>query len=155
MSRYLKVETEFNDLTMFESALQTTCAKLGIEFEHHTKPTNLIGYQGDTRPETAHYIVRRRHIGGSCNDLGFRVQPDGTVTAVISEFDNDTTYGTDSRGIGVLNAVKQEYALQKVTQMAKRRGLEVEQVEENGVIRLRLRKKAASRRNNRRVSVRR
>src|SRR4051794_17804534 len=32
---------------------------------------HLFGYAGDRRPETAELVVRRRHVGGASNDLGF------------------------------------------------------------------------------------
>lgn len=147
MSKYLKVKTEFRDEAMFREALEVVCEERRIRFEEHAEATNLIGWQGATRDDVAHYIVRRGYVGHASNDLGFR-REDGQVVAVISEY--DMRHG----GQAILNAVKREYARRKVTEMARRRGLEVEEVHENGAIRLRLVKKS-TRRPQRRVRVRR
>lgn len=61
--------------------------ELGFEVEVHETPQRLVGYRGDLRAETAHIIIRRKHIGRSSNDVGFYVKADGTIEAVISEYD--------------------------------------------------------------------
>lgn len=57
------------------------------EVEVHEKPENLFGFQGDVREQQAHIIVRRKHIGGMSNDMGFRLNTDGTYDLVISQYD--------------------------------------------------------------------
>lgn len=48
----------------------------------------LYGYHGDQRKETANIIVRRRFVGTAANDLGFVKSPDGSYSAIVSEFDS-------------------------------------------------------------------
>jgi len=150
MSQYLKVKVQFKDEEVFQEALIATCQDRRIQFEEHTRtgPARLRGYQGDLRDETAHYIVRKRYVGGSSNDLGFR-REDGEIVAVISEF--DTKHG----GQDILNHVKREYARRKVKEMARRRGMDVEEIHDNGAIRLRLVPRQSRRPKRRVVRVRR
>lgn len=147
MSKYIRVKTEFKNEETFREVLEAVCAERGIEFEAHDEAIRLIGYEGDLREETAHYVIRRGYVGRAANDLGFR-REGGEVVAVISEYDQK------NNGQQILNHVKREYARQMVTKLGRRRGLEVEEVRENGVTRLRLRQKRG-RRNERRVRVRR
>lgn len=146
VSKYMKIATQFKDEEMFRAALRAVCQERGIEVVEYREPIQLTGYLGDTRDEVAHYIISRKHIGSASNDLGFR-REDGEIVAVISEFD------TRRGGQVILNHVKREYARRMVTLMARRRGMEVEEIHENGVTRLRLRPKRA--RNDHRVRVRR
>ena len=53
----------------------------------HDEAVNLIGFHGDTRPEKANVIVRRKHIGTAANDLGFVRESDGTYSAIVSDYD--------------------------------------------------------------------
>lgn len=147
MSKYMKIATQFKDEAMFRAALRAVCQERGIEVVEYREPVQLEGYEGDLRDEVAHYVIRRHHVGGSANDLGFR-REDGEIMAVISEFD------TRHNGQQILNHVKREYARRKVTVLARRRGMQVEEVHDNGAIRLRLVPKP-DRRTERRVSVRR
>src|SRR4051794_37435799 len=48
---------------------------------------HLFGYAGDRRPETAELVIRRRHVGGASNDLGFRREEDGTYVPIVSDYD--------------------------------------------------------------------
>jgi hypothetical protein len=51
-------------------------------------PRNLYGYQNDRRAQTANVILRRQHVGGLSNDIGFAKGKDGTYSAIISEYDS-------------------------------------------------------------------
>jgi hypothetical protein len=97
----------------------------------------LYGYRGDCRKETADIVVRRAHIGSVANDLGFALnEAEGRYDVIISEFDEHDAPG---HGLHVLNRVKQQYAVQKVTALAEERGYVIQPEEaENGVVRLRL-----------------
>jgi hypothetical protein len=147
MSKYLRVKTQFKDEDTFREALEAACNERGIQYEAHEEPVRLVGYQGDRRDERAHYVIRRGYVGGASNDLGFR-REDGEVVAVISKYD------TRNEGQRILDHVKREYARRMVTKIARRRGMEVEEVREHGVTRLRLVPKRG-RRSERRVRVRR
>ena len=48
---------------------------------------HLFGYAGDRRPEIAELVIRRRHVGGASNDLGFRRGEDGTYVPIVSDYD--------------------------------------------------------------------
>jgi hypothetical protein len=61
--------------------------------EIHDQPVNLIGYQGDTREQTANVVCRRDFVnrymgGGLSNDAGWLVGNDTAYEAVISDYDN-------------------------------------------------------------------
>jgi hypothetical protein len=58
----------------------------------HNEAQNLYGYQGDKREQTAEIIIRRKYVGGAANDIGFKLQSDGTYQAIISDYDR-TRYG--------------------------------------------------------------
>ena len=42
------------------------------------------------RSEKANYVIRRKYVGGSANDVGFLRQPDGTFDIIVSEFETGT-----------------------------------------------------------------
>jgi len=115
MSRYCDVQTEFTDL----NALLAALAELGFtedQVEVHEAAEHLVGYQGDTRKEMAHVIIRRRHIGRASNDVGFFRKDDGTYAAIISDYDRGRF---SERWVGQL---KGEYAYHSVRQQMTRRG---------------------------------
>lgn len=47
----------------------------------------LQGYQGDLRDQTAEIILPRAVVGGCSNDIGFKLQSDGSYGAIISDYD--------------------------------------------------------------------
>jgi len=57
------------------------------QIEVHGTPANLVGFQGDTRADTADIIIRRKFIGSLSNDLGFRYV-NGAYVPIVSEYDN-------------------------------------------------------------------
>lgn len=85
MSAYLVLETPILD----RECLLLALADLGFgadKVEVHDEPVPLVGYEGRTRPEVAHLVVRRQHLGGSSNDLGFLRGPTGW-RAIVSGYD--------------------------------------------------------------------
>jgi len=88
MSRYCTVKTEFMDRDSLVKALMETGNWSLDQIEVHDIAQNLIGYQGDTRPQTANVIIRRANIGRSSNDIGFSLNSDGLFEAIISKFDS-------------------------------------------------------------------
>lgn len=79
-----RVRTALRDADLLVQAL----AEVGFRtVEAHDTPQTLHGYRGDARPERAEVVIRRAHIGGASNDIGFRLGADGTFEAVISEYD--------------------------------------------------------------------
>ena len=80
--------------------------------------------QGDQREQKAEIILRRKYVGASSNDIGFKLQEDGTWEAIISEYDKhrfNTVW---------LNNLSQQYALNKVKDLAALHGYTIE-TEEN------------------------
>lgn len=84
MSHYSRVKTSLTDMDCLVEALKDLGYK---SVEVHSEPAGLYGYQGDLRRETAHVIVRRKHVGTVSNDLGFFRGPNGTFEAIISDYD--------------------------------------------------------------------
>jgi len=85
MSEYLTMKLDIEDKMDIIAALE----KIGLPFEEHDTATNLHGYQGDTRKQTAEIVVRRQHIGGSSNDLGFKWnEKTKKWDMIVSDYDN-------------------------------------------------------------------
>lgn len=115
ISAYSPFATEFNDQECLVAALAETGYK---EVEIHEQPTNLIGYYGDTRPEVANIIVRRREIGRASNDIGFvKDETTGNYKAIISDYDRG--HHNDKW----LTGLKVVYTDKRMAKEARRQGL--------------------------------
>ncbi len=133
MSKYVRVATQIKDEGLFVQALKEACQELNIQFEQG-ESLSLFGYRGGQRRETAEYVIRRRHVGISANDLGFHRCADGAIEAIISEYDQR------NRGQTILNEVRQRYAVKAVTKAAWAKGLSITRQEsKGGEIRLQVR----------------
>jgi len=86
------------------------------QIELHNEAQNLFGHTGDMREEKAHVIIRRNHVGGSSNDIGFLKAEDGTYTAIISDYDK-SKYGDEWNA-----RLKGNYAFEKVRTEQEARG---------------------------------
>jgi len=132
MSKYVRVETQIKDEAMFVEALKEMCLEEGIEFERG-ESLSLYGYQNQERPEKADYVIRRRYVGRAANDLGFKRCEDGSIEAIISEYDQR------HRGQKLLNGVRRRYAVRAVQQAARRAGHTVRtEKTEGNTVRLRI-----------------
>ncbi len=98
MSRYATVKTEFRDEESLVCALKETGEWTEKQIEIHSVPQYLLGYHGDKRKETAHIIIRRKHVGSSSNDIGFIKGEDGNYRAIISAYDS-SKYGKEWVGL--------------------------------------------------------
>lgn len=142
MSHYSEYETGFKDSGCLQGALNDM-GYLDVEIYGEAQP--LFGFQGDFRLKTdwkkhtrdpelavrANVIVRRREIGSSANDLGFIRKEDGTLSAIISEFDSTRHNPT------WMGALKQRYAVHLNSKVAIRRGMRVKETKlPNGSIKL-------------------
>ena len=135
MSHYCEVAIELTD----EGCLVAALNRLGFQgkVEVHQEAQTLYGYMGDARPQKAHIIIRRQHVGRGANDLGFERQADGKYRVWVSEFDQSRN-GYDNAWLGRL---KQAYGIEKVRKEAKKRGYRLtEQKQDNGTVRLVLRR---------------
>lgn len=119
MSRYCTVKTEFKDGCALIDALMETGKWTVEQIEVHNEPQHLKGYTNDTRPETAHIIIRRKHVGGASNDIGFVKENDGNYRAIVSSYDSKK-YG--SRWMSQL---KGNYAFHKLRRGQEARGRHV------------------------------
>ena len=94
MSEYRKSTTNCKDRECLIDAL----VEMGYKREHievHEEAQQLYDFQGrrthylDKTGDKANVIVRREHVGGAANDLGFKLNPEtGTYDAVISDYDS-------------------------------------------------------------------
>ena len=135
MSHYSEVAIELTD----EGCLVAALSRLGFtgKMEVHKEAQPLYGYQGDMRPQKAHVIIRRQHVGPAANDLGFERQADGKYRVWVSDY--DVKYNTyDDAWMGLL---KQAYGVEKARAEARKKGYRVsEQKLDDGRIRLVLRR---------------
>jgi glutaredoxin len=93
VSHYNNFNTQITDPKALARALCRCKSRNGYTFteamiENHEIAVSLKGYQNDIRQQTANVIIRRNHVGGSSNDIGFAKQGDGTYQAIISDFDS-------------------------------------------------------------------
>lgn len=128
MSHFVTIAVEFKDRECIIEALKA----LGLDAVEQGSSLPLYGYQGDRRSETADIVVRRQHLLPMSNDIGFTKSSDA-YRLVISEYDR----GALQKGEFV-NDFTREYAKQKALKESRRLGyrLEKEQVEQDGTIRL-------------------
>lgn len=88
MSEYKKVAIDLR--TSEEACLIDALVDIGFPraaIEIHDKAVHLLGYGGDRRAQTAHVVIRRKHVGDMSNDLGFERMPDGTYRLHVSDYD--------------------------------------------------------------------
>jgi len=116
MSHYSEVGIEMTDTGCLVAALGRLGFRDKVEVYAEAQP--LYGYQGDIRPQKAHVIIRRRHVGNAANDLGFERQADGKYRAYISDFDQSDN-GYNSAWLGRL---KQVYGVEKTKVEARKKG---------------------------------
>lgn len=93
MSEYRKTQTNAKDPECLIAAL----VAMGYAREHievHEEAVQLFDYHGrattytDVKGDRANIIVRRQHVGGAANDLGFKLnKTTGVYDAVISAYD--------------------------------------------------------------------
>jgi uncharacterized protein DUF1257 len=133
MSHFTRVRTTLRDLDALVAALNTIGFR---EVEVHDQPQTLHGFQGDSRPERAEVIIRRRYIGKHSNDIGFVRQPDGSFEAIVSEFDR-RRYGE-----AWLSELTRSYSHAATLRYAESHGFEVatDEVRQDGTRRLTLRR---------------
>jgi hypothetical protein len=83
LSKYLVFsDVVFKDRRLLVGAL----SDLGYAEVEEGEGLALFGYKGDQRPETAEIVVRRQHLSGASNDIGFARTTEGYVP-IVSEYD--------------------------------------------------------------------
>jgi hypothetical protein len=87
MSNYLVLDMQFQSRDCLRQALMA----VGIPFtevELGQSETHLYGYQGDRRPETATFVIRRQNVGLGSNDIGWHWEPGlRAFVPVVSAYD--------------------------------------------------------------------
>ena len=116
MSHFVQCQTEFRDPKALVAAL-VECGFEKNQIEVHQDAVPLYGYKGDVRPQKAHIVIRRQHVGQAANDVGWELQADGTYCAWISEYDRRHRFNESMQ-----NRVKQEYAYQVIARQQRARG---------------------------------
>ena len=116
----MECRTEFRDPHALVAAL-VECGFQESQIEIHEQAVPLYGYRGDTRPQQAHIIIRRQHVGSAANDVGWERLPDGTYRSWISEYDQRQRFNP-----AMQNRIKQEYACQVIVRQQRARGRSVE-----------------------------
>ena len=137
MSEYRKNTTNCKDKECLIEAL----IEMGYKREHieiHDVPQQLIDFRGrptrylDSSGDKANIIVRRAHVGGSANDLGFKFNTEsGTYDAIISDFDSG------KHNAKWLGGLKGNYSVANLVKTGKAQGLKfLGKKVENGKTRL-------------------
>jgi hypothetical protein len=134
MSHYAKVQTRLIDPDRIKEALCDVMTEYGItpdDIEMHGDAQTLIGYNGLSRNEKAHIIIRRKHLGRWMNDIGFVYNHDtGTYDGII-----ETTIL--NRDPNWHQKLTQRYAYHTTLHQMTEQGFTVaEEVEEDGTIHL-------------------
>ena len=135
MSAYTLINTQL----MSDKFLMRALADVGFnDVELHEKPQTLVGFEGLDREQRAEIIIRRRHLGGASNDLGFSRNSDGRFTAIVSDFDRARFGGA------WLMKLTQRYAYHVTREKLTEQGFDLveEKVDEQETIRLTLRRSA-------------
>ena len=120
MSHYVECRPQFKD----RQALLDALLAVGFtreQIEVHEEAVPLYGYRGDQRPQQAHVVIRREHVGTAANDVGWERLADGTYRAWVSEYDSRHRFDTVMQ-----NRLKQEYAYAAVARQQRSLGRTVE-----------------------------
>lgn len=118
MSKYKEIQTEIDDPTILAQTLQEVGDRLNFQFEdHHAAPVRLMGYEGSPRQQTADFVIRKRYVGNVSNDLGWKRQPDGVYSLLISDYDDN-----HPRSLEIAQEVAYHYTVVKAERAARLEG---------------------------------
>jgi len=104
MSAYNQITTQMTEMSCLKKALEKTPrhrstpqGKKAVTFQPvlHNIATKLEGYHGDKRVQTAELVIPRAQVGSASNEIGFKKQTDGTIKAIISDFDQGQGYNAE------------------------------------------------------------
>lgn len=127
MSHYHEIKTQITNRDALVTAL-TKCGFKAEQIEVHDVAQNLYGYHGDKRNQKANVIVRRKHVGGASNDLGFAQKEDGTFEAIVSSYDKGIGYNDKW-----LDKVSTQHSIENAKQAFSQNGWEyTESVDDQG-----------------------
>lgn len=118
MSAYITVATPMIDQTLLLAAL----ADVGFGTEKvlvGTQPIALVGFEGSERAQAAHVVIRRQHLSGSSNDLGF-VETATGYRLIVSDYDRSRF------GATWMASVSDRYRIREAERTARLRAEEFE-----------------------------
>lgn len=137
MSAFVKTELDIDDQAHLIGALKDL-GWTDDQIEVHEDAVPLVGYHGDKRAQKAHVIVRRKHIGGSSNDVGFE-RVDGKFIAHVSEYDRNSAWASRNGCKNMAHwegRLKQLYGVRRAEAVAKKQGFKVTKTQEKGKVQL-------------------
>jgi len=110
MSHYNDIKTKIKNVEALIAALCRVKSRTGVwnrnQIEVHATAQHLYGFEDRARKQTAEIIIRRQHVGGAANDIGFKKQTDGTYAAIISDYDRKFYNTTWLQKVGTYYAVE-------------------------------------------------
>jgi len=130
MSHFSAVEVDFlskNESCLIE-ALEEMYGKGNIE--HSADGLALFGYGGDDRSKLdknnpnyapkCQIVIRRQHVGGSSNDVGYCRTEDGKYKLYVSDFDQRSNFNAAKQ-----KTVKQHYTASITKTQLRKQGYQV------------------------------
>lgn len=139
MSHFTEMNVECNQKNeqCLVEALEEIFGKGSVEV--HEEPTGLYGYGGDLRSNLSknnanyappcHLVIRRKHVGGASNDVGFRRNENGTYDAYISDYDKGGNFNQAK-----VDKMMQHYTSGVTVKQLKKQGYNVTKKVEQGNI---------------------
>lgn len=141
MSHFTEVQVNFkqeNEKDLI-AALEAHFGEGHVEV--HEEGAGLFGYGGDDRSKNkkganyappCHIVIRRKHVGGASNDVGYLRDGKGGYTAYVSDFDKGGNYSQSKQ-----DAVAQDYAERVSMRSLKAKGYTVvRKKEKDGTVHL-------------------
>lgn len=142
MSHFTEIKVNFlqKNEKQLVAALESIFGEGTVEV--HEDGAALFGYQGDNRAQLSqsngnyappcHLIIRRKHVGGASNDVGYQRTEDGKYVAYISDYDKHSNFSPQKQ-----NKVLQEYTAKVTEKQLKSQGYAMKrEVQKDGTIKL-------------------
>lgn len=131
----MKVECQQSQESCLVQALEEIFGVGTVEV--HEEPVGLYGYGGDLRSSLSksnsnyappcHLVIRRKHVGGASNDVGFRKNDNGTYDAYISDYDKGGNFNKAK-----MDKMMQHYSSNVTVKQLKKQGYNIKKTVENG-----------------------
>ena len=142
MSHFTEIKVNFlqKNEKQLVAALESIFGEGTVEV--HENGAALYGYTGDNRAQLSktnpnyappcHLIIRRKHVGGASNDVGYQRTEDGKYVAYISDYDKNSNFSAQKQ-----NKVLQEYTAKVTEKQLKSQGYSMKrEVQKDGTIKL-------------------
>lgn len=141
MSHFTEMQVDYlqKNEAQLVAALEECFGQGNVEV--HEEGAGLMGYGGDNRSKLSktnanyappcHIIIRRKHVGGAANDIGYCRTEDGKYAAYVSDYDKGANFNKAKQ-----NQVTQDYTVGVTTKQMKNQGYMVKKVTDKGVVKL-------------------